>query len=649
MDPQRPKSDAELARLSVHLPKDSLTSSMATSSRYFLGDAEAHYMARNMSTWLSDDESSRPPTTAPTPSTLSSLKFVDRAVVRTSQPVRTSIILGGVPYDAMRPSGPDPAAGESREKLQLFPGSGSDAGDMANQPSTTREDGQEYATGLKLTLIITALCFSVFLMALDNSIIATALPRITDEFRSLNDVGWYGSAYMLTGSSFQLLFGKFYTFWSIKIVFLSVIGLFEVGSLVCALAPSSVVLIIGRAVAGVGSAGIFAGALTILAYTVPLEKRPLYSGLIGSMWGISSVAGPLLGGLFTDRLTWRWCFYINLPVGFVSVVVIFFFFPDPQRKKEPRTWKDIFWRLDPLGTLTFMPAIICLLLALHWGGSQYPWDSSRVTSLLLLSGFLIPVFIYVQHRMGDRATVPPRILKKRTVWSSAIFEFFIGACFLLAMYFLPFWFQAVKGASAVSSGIMNIPMLLSVVLFTVASGIIVTSWGYYTPFIIGAAVLMPIGYGLMTTLNIDSGPAAWIGFQIIAGAGVGIGMQQPLTAVQVVLDIADVPTGTALIIFAQALGGALFVTAGNTVFSNRLVAFLAEYVPHVDPQVVVSAGATGIRGAVAAQDVDGVVHAYNSALSNCFLVSTATASAAIFGAVMVEWKSVKGKNIEMAA
>ncbi|EQL00689.1 Major facilitator superfamily domain, general substrate transporter [Ophiocordyceps sinensis CO18] len=296
-----------------------------------------------------------------------------------------------------------------------------------------------------------------------------------------------------------------------------------------------------------------------------------------------------------------------------------------------------------------MPAIICLLLALHWGGSQYPWDSSRVTSLLLLSGFLIPVFIYVQHRMGDRATVPPRILKKRTVWSSAIFEFFIGACFLLAMYFLPFWFQAVKGASAVSSGIMNIPMLLSVVLFTVASGIIVTSWGYYTPFIIGAAVLMPIGYGLMTTLNIDSGPAAWIGFQIIAGAGVGIGMQQPLTAVQVVLDIADVPTGTALIIFAQALGGALFVTAGNTVFSNRLVAFLAEYVPHVDPQVVVSAGATGIRGAVAAQDVDGVVHAYNSALSNCFLVSTATASAAIFGAVMVEWKSVKGKNIEMAA
>ncbi|PHH93070.1 hypothetical protein CDD83_1355 [Cordyceps sp. RAO-2017] len=656
MDPKRLQAEADLARLSVHLPKDTLSSSLATSSRYFLDDRETHYMARNISHWLSDDES-QPATTAATPSTLPSLKFPDRAAARNSHrhskrnsQVRTSIILGTLPYDAVRPPGPNPAT-ESKEKLQLLSGSGSgsDSGNIANQASGTREDGQEYATGLKLTLIITALCFSVFLMALDNSIIATAIPRITDEFHSLNDVGWYGSAYMLTGSSFQLLFGKFYTFWSIKVVFLSVIGLFEVGSLVCAIAPSSVVLIVGRAVAGIGSAGIFAGALTILAYTVPLEKRPLYSGLIGSMWGISSVAGPLLGGVFTDRLTWRWCFYINLPIGFVSVIVIFFCFPDPQRTKEPRTWKDMFWQLDPLGTATFMPAIICLLLALHWGGSQYAWDNARVTSLLMLSAFLVLIFLYVQYKMQDNATVPPRIMKKRTVWSSTIFEFFIGACFLLAMYFLPIWFQAIKGASAVTSGTMNIPMLLSVVLFTVGSGIVVTSWGYYTPFIIAAAVLMPIGYGLMSTLNVDSGPAAWIGFQIIAGAGVGIGMQQPLTAVQVVLDIADVPTGTAMIIFAQSLGGALFVTAGNTVFSNRLTAFLAEYAPKVDAQVVFAAGATGIRSVIAPESLAGVVHAFNSALSNCFLVSTATASAAIVGAVMVEWKSVKGKNIEMAA
>ena len=237
--------------------------------------------------------------------------------------------------------------------------------------------------------------------------------------------------------------------------------------------------------------------------------------------------------------------------------------------------------------------------------------------LFVLFAILISAFVAIQIWKGENATVPPRIIKQRSIYGAAIFAISIGASFFVFVYYLPIWFQAVKGASAVSSGVMNIPMLLSVVLFTVGSGIIVTSWGYYTPFIIGAAILMPIGYGLMSTLNKESSAAAWIGFQIIAGAGVGIGMQQPLTAVQVVLDIADVPTGTAIIIFAQSLGGALFVTAGQTVFSNRLTAFVMEYAPQVDPGVVLDAGATKIRDIIAAEYLDGVVHAFNSALSNC--------------------------------
>ena len=145
----------------------------------------------------------------------------------------------------------------------------------------------------------------------DNTIIATAIPRISDEFSSVEDIGWYGSAYLLTTCAFQLLWGKFYTFFSIKWTFLVTIGIFELGSLVCGVAPNSTALIVGRAIAGLGSAGIFSGALIIIAYSVPLEKRPIYTGLIGGMYGIASVAGPLMGGAFTDRLTWRWCFYIK--------------------------------------------------------------------------------------------------------------------------------------------------------------------------------------------------------------------------------------------------------------------------------------------------------------------------------------------------
>ncbi|OAQ59416.2 MFS toxin efflux pump [Pochonia chlamydosporia 170] len=661
------RSQAEdLARLSVKLPKSTLKSSLETSSRYFLEDRETHAMAHSIKTWLSEDETQLSTGHTSFCSDLKSLeksfvadlKSLDKpptrprpnSMVRNSirDSVRGSILLGAVRYEDMVP-GATPRQGGEFEKLQLQQSRQSQYGDAGIDTSSIREDGEEYATGVRLALIIVALCFAVFVMALDNSIIATAIPRITDEFRSLPDVGWYGSAYMLTGSSFQLLFGKFYTFWSIKWVFLSTIGIFELGSLVCAVAPNSMTLVIGRAVAGMGSAGILAGALTILAYTVPLEKRPFYSGIIGSMWGISSVAGPLLGGVFTDTLTWRWCFYINLPVGAVSVGVITFFFPDPKRKLTPMTWKQRFWQIDPVGTITFLPAVICLLLALHWGGSTYAWDNSRVTSLLMLAVVLFLVFLYVQWRLQDNATVPPRIFKKRTVWASSLFEFFIGACFLLAMYFLPIWFQAVKGASAVTSGIMSIPMLVSVAICTVGSGAIVNLWGYYMPFIIGGAILMPIGFGLMSTLKVDSSAAAWIGFQIIAGAGVGMGMQQPLIAVQVVLDMADVPTGTSLIVLMQSLGGALFVAAGQTVFTNRLEYFAQQYAPQVDQQAVIEAGATRIRQVFTEETLGAIIRAFNSALTNCFWVSTATASAAILGAVFIEWKSVKGKKIDMSA
>lgn len=518
----------------------------------------------------------------------------------------------------------------------------------------TRQDGTEYPGGVKLVLITIALCLAVFLMALDNSIIATAIPKITDQFHSLDAVGWYGSAYLLTTAALQLLFGKFYSYLNIKWVFLSAIGLFELGSLICGVAPNSTALIIGRAIAGAGSAGILSGALIILAFTVPLRSRPAYSGGITSMYGIASVAGPLLGGVFTDKATWRWCFYINLPIGAITVLVVLFFFQPPKgalsagASSTNKTWREILNEFDPLGTAVFMPAIVCLLLALQWGGTTYAWNSGRVIALFVVFGVLISSFLFIQWRQQDNATVPPRVIKVRTVWSGAAFAAATGAAFFSSIYFLPLWFQAVKGSSAVSSGIMNLPMLISVVLFSLVAGVIVSVVGYYTPFMLVGTVLMSIGYGLISTFQPDTGAGVWIGYQILAGAGVGFGMQQPLIAVQAVLSDKDLPTGTAVVVFTQTLGGSLFVSVSQNVFSNKLVEYVGDYAPGLDPSTVLSAGATSIQKIIPAEFLEGVTLAYNDALMQTFLVSAALAAITIVGSGFMEWRSVKGKKVDMA-
>lgn len=262
------------------------------------------------------------------------------------------------------------------------------------------------------------------------------------------------------------------------------------------MAPNSIALIVGRAVAGIGSAGIFSGALIIVAYSVPLVKRPMYMGFIGAMYGIASVAGPLLGGVFTDKgeqtlkkrqyalanlfsATWRWCFYINLPIGAITIVVISIFFTAPQRAAIAELgWRERVKEFDLLGTAFFIPGIVCLLLALQWGGTKYAWGNGRIIALFVLFGVLIAVFIGIQFWKQDSATIPPRIMKNRSIAAAAWFAFTLGSFFLLLVYFLPIWFQAVKGASAVKSGIMNLPMVLTLVLVSIISGVGVTVVGY---------------------------------------------------------------------------------------------------------------------------------------------------------------------------
>lgn len=449
--------------------------------------------------------------------------------------------------------------------------------------------------------------------------------------------------------SFQLLMGKVYKFYPAKPIFLGGCALFEIGSAVCGAAPSSNAFIVGRAIAGLGSSGMFSGAMVIMFYTIPLQQRPIYQGAFGAVFAVASVVGPLVGGTFTDKVTWRWCFYINLPVGAVSIIVTMLILHLPNQKLDAQAegWVAKMKQLDPIGNLVFFPGIICLVLALQWGGTQYSWSDARIIVLLVLCGVLCLAFVGIQIWKKEDATVPPRIVKQRSIAAAVWFGFFNGAAMMAIMYYLPIWFQAVKGVSAVKSGIMLLPMILSTVIGSIGSGVIISRLGYYTPFFLLSSILMPIGAGLLATFTPSTGHAKWIGYQVLFGIGLGLGAQQPLTVAQTVLERSDIATGSALIMFTRFLGSAIFLPVAQNILLNSLVSKLTN-LPGISPSAVIGGGATELRSLASGDDLQTLLSDYNAALVDVFYMVAATCAVTIFGSVFVEWRSLKARAAEQA-
>lgn len=436
--------------------------------------------------------------------------------------------------------------------------------------------------------------------------------------------------------------GRVYTFYDAKKVFLSSVAIFEIGSAICGAAPNSVVFIIGRAIAGTGSSGIFSGAIVLFMGLVPLHKRPLLQGLVGSVFGIASVAGPLLGGVFTTKVSWRWCFYINLPIGGVAIAILAFVLKSQEGRAANTLWREQVKKLDPIGTIFFISGVVCLLLSLQWGGSTYPWNNGRIIALLVLFVICICIFIFLQIWNPDYATVPPRIVKNRNIIGAMWAMLMLGSSMMTMVYYLPIWFQAIKNVSAYQSGINSLPLLLALVVASISAGALVQRIGYYVPFLLASGAIMSIGAGLITTFSPNTGHTKWIGYQVILGFGLGLGMQQASLAAQACLARKDAPTGISLVMFSQQLGGALFVSIGENVFTNELAGGL-EHIAGISPRAVVKIGATQLRDVVDPANIDAVVSAYNGALDKVFTVAVALACLSIIGGLMMEWKNIKPK------
>ncbi|KAF2439234.1 MFS general substrate transporter [Karstenula rhodostoma CBS 690.94] len=520
----------------------------------------------------------------------------------------------------------------------------STSGSPIPQPKAGEDDKDQYATGFKLAMIVISLQLTNFCIAVDNTIIATAIPRITDHFGSLGDVGWYGSAYLLFVSGFQLFFGRLYSFLNMKWLFIACVVVFEIGSLISAVAPTSAGLIAGRAISGFGASGIFTGALTTISTVVPLARRGMFIGLITAVYGVASIVGPLLGGALTDHASWRWCFYINLPLGGVTILILIFClqFP-PSPPKETKTWKEYVLRFDPIGTILFAPSIICLLIALQWGGTTYAWGDGRIIALFVVFGVLLLGFAVVQPLMKDNATLNTKVMTSRHTMCAALYAFCVSASFFVMAYFIPIWFQAIRGASAVRSGIDLLPFMISIILSIMSGGFLVSKIGWYNPFMFAPITLGAVGAGLIYTWDIDTPTSRLIGYQILFGLGVGLGIQQAIVAVQSGKNI-DIPSGIALLCFAENFGGAVFVSVAQNLWANKLAEKL-QNIANIDPARVVKTGATEINSLT--QDPDtlrSIRVAYNDALSQPFLVALILLCIATIGTLGVDWNNIKAKD-----
>ncbi|KAK2750065.1 hypothetical protein FQN57_004557 [Myotisia sp. PD_48] len=535
---------------------------------------------------------------------------------------------------------------ESGFDRSLQSSKGEDSSSASSIENTETQKEQAALSKAQIVPLSAALAIAVFCVALDNTIISTAIPKITDRFEELSDVGWYGSAYLLTNCTFQLVFGKLYSVFHIKWTFMFALAIFEIGSVVCAAAPTSDALIIGRALAGVGAGGLFSGTLIIIAHTVPMADRPVYIGGISSMFGIASIVGPLLGGAFTDLVTWRLCFYINLPLGLMTAIGVMSCLRKAEGLNKADRTKNIFARLnsvDPVGIVLFIGSVICLLLALQWGGTFMEWSDARIIALFVVSGIAFLVFLAEQWWMGEGALVPAEILVYcRTVPFSLIWAFFIGASFFTFVYFLPMWFQVIKNTSAVGSGIHTLAFLLSQVVATIFSGVAVKKFGYYVPLMWLSAIFSSVGSGLMTTFGAETPSREWIGYQIIFGLGIGFGMQQAVVAVQTVLPKKHVAIGSSLVMFFQLLGGSIFVSVAQSVFTNKLFMEITKINPELPVESIIGEGATQLRKMVDIVDLPDLLIAYNDALILSFRIGLAMACLLVVGVIGMEWRTVKG-------
>ncbi|KAI8575038.1 hypothetical protein K450DRAFT_263633 [Umbelopsis ramanniana AG] len=470
------------------------------------------------------------------------------------------------------------------------------------------------------------------------------MPIIGSEFNQMHSVAWVATAYILTFDAFQPLFSKFSDIWGRKTILLVGTSIFLLGSLLSGASTNMIMLIVCRAISGIGAAAIMPMVFIIISELVPLQQRGKYQGIVNAVFAIANICGPLVGGSFADHATWRWSFYMNLPIGAIGIAIVVFFLRSPA---PAGTTMEKLKRVDYFGTILVLSSATLFLLAMNFGGQAFPWSSPAVIVPLVFTCIFIVALCWVESRYAKEPLMPPHLFKNQSVVAIMVTNFFFGCGFFAIGFYQPVYFQAVRGDSATQSGIRLFPMQLTIPFMSTLIGWIISHFGQWKPFMHFGITALCIGLGLLSLFDYTSSWSLVYGITSICGIGIGSLFGSALIGIQASADPKDIAVVTGLCSFARILGGALGVAIASAIINSSLKTSLPLHMPTEIANNVIDSSLY-IRNGLPSEYFQVTIDCYVAALQLLWYVMAGLAGVGVISSLFIKHSTLRTDKLEHA-